>query len=171
MHNGFEKSKTLIFDHLARRENSEEVDGIKDCPPEVLTCHEGYVEEIRRHMSATVEVVWGAPVRKSMKKFYDEKNCPLTELRLWGSYSGVSLFLEWSSPGETDVAEKRLLRVIVFVMHPQVFLHKWGAKYAACQGLKLFVAGKLAKVEDGPRVLPISGVDIQEQFCQISMLR
>lgn len=62
MQNGFKRNKTLIFDHLARRENSEVVDGIRDYPPEILKCHENYVEELRSNMSATVEVLWGASV-------------------------------------------------------------------------------------------------------------
>jgi hypothetical protein len=56
MRNGFEKGKTLIFDHLARREKSEEVDGINVYPPEILKCHEDLVEDVRTHILATVEV-------------------------------------------------------------------------------------------------------------------
>lgn len=97
MQNGFEKNKTLIFDHFARREDSEAVDGIRDYPPEILECYEKYVEERRGNMSATVEVIWGAPVRERMKTIYRERGCPLEELRLWGSYEQSSLFLEWSA--------------------------------------------------------------------------
>jgi len=145
MRNGFEKDKTLIFDHLARREKSEEVDGIRDYPQEILDYHETYVDELRSNMSAPVEVVWGAPVRERMKKVYREKKNPLAELRLWGTYNGLSLFLEWGYPISTT--KRELIRLIVFVMHPQMFLHRWGVKHAAVQDLKLMAAGKLAKVE------------------------
>jgi hypothetical protein len=145
MRNGFEKDKTLIFDHLARREKSEEVDGIRDYPQEILDYHETYVDELRNNMSAPVEVVWGAPVRERMKKVYREKKNRLAELRLWGTYNGLSLFLEWGYP--TNTTKRELIRLIVFVMHPQMFLHRWGVKHAAVQDLKLMAAGKLAKVE------------------------
>lgn len=47
-----------------------------------------------------------------------------------------------------------LKRIIVFVMHPQVFLYSFGKKHAAIQDLRISVAAKLAKVE------------IQERFFQ-----
>jgi hypothetical protein len=76
MRNGFKKDRTLIFDHLARREKSEEVDGIRNYPQEILEYHEVYVDELRNNMSAPVEMVWGAPVRERMKKVYREKKTP-----------------------------------------------------------------------------------------------
>jgi hypothetical protein len=57
MQNGFEKGKILIFDHLARREKSKEVDGINAYPLEILKCHKDLVEDVQTHMLATVEVV------------------------------------------------------------------------------------------------------------------
>ena len=54
MQNGFTKGKILIFTHLARREKSEEADGIKDYPESILRCHEEYVTELRTNMSATL---------------------------------------------------------------------------------------------------------------------
>jgi hypothetical protein len=84
MKNGFEKGKTLIFDHLARREKSEDVDGINAYPSGILKCHEDFMEDVRTHMLATVEIVWGAPVRTRMMKVYREKGNPLEPLQLWG---------------------------------------------------------------------------------------
>ena len=84
MQNGFTKDKTLLSDHLARRKNSEEVDGIKDYSENILGCHEEYVNEVRTNMSATVEVVWGAPVRNKMIKVYKPKKNELQPFQLWG---------------------------------------------------------------------------------------
>ena len=93
-----------------------------------------------------------------MKKVYREKKTPpFTELRLWGTYKGLSLFLEWGYP--TNTTKRELIRLIVFVMRLQMFLHRWGIKHAAVQDLKLMVAGKLAKVEMIPDFFQSSPVD------------
>ncbi|KAF2236896.1 hypothetical protein EV356DRAFT_565023 [Viridothelium virens] len=65
-----------------------------------------------------------------MKKIYRKRGRPLEELRLWGSYQGLSLFLEWSAALDSASGKTEVVRLIVFVMHPQVFLHPWGQKHA-----------------------------------------
>lgn len=81
MRNGFETGRTLIFDHLARREKSE-VDGINAYTPDILKCHEDFVKSVRKHMLATVEVVWGAKVCRRMKLMYQLRRSPLEPLQL-----------------------------------------------------------------------------------------
>jgi hypothetical protein len=83
---GFTPDKVLIYDHTFRR---EPVDPIMAYPPDVLAIHEGFTSKLRHHMSAVVDVVWGAHVRQRMKKSHR-----LEELQLWGQYKGVSIFLE-----------------------------------------------------------------------------
>jgi hypothetical protein len=97
MRNGFEKDKTLIFDQLSRREKSEVIDGIDHYPPQILNLHEEYYCEVRTHMKATVEVVWGAKVRQRMLKVYRENGNPLEPFQLWAKYQDVTLHLEWTS--------------------------------------------------------------------------
>jgi hypothetical protein len=167
MHNGFTQGTTLIFDHLARRENSEEVDGIRDYSPAILGCHEDFVEEIRANMQAAVEVVWGAAVRERMKKVYREKGNPLTEFWLWGSFEDVCLYLEWSSPGPISSQSRTLMRFIIFVIHPQVFLYPWGRKHARQQDLFLTAAGKLAKVAIEPMFFQSRQLNTRNDFVKL----
>lgn len=56
MDNTFEEGKTLIFDHLSRRENGT---GLRMYEPEMLAPHEQYIYDLRDNMRACVEVVYG----------------------------------------------------------------------------------------------------------------
>src|SRR6266480_6799940 len=97
-------------------------------------------------MLAEVEVVWGKCVRIRMMEQYKRARNDLEALELWGRYDDVTLFLEWGNPSTINDTPKRLVRFIVFVMHPQVFLTPSAGKYAKMQDLQLSVAGKLSKV-------------------------
>lgn len=66
-----------------------------------------------------------------------------------GSYEQLSLFLEWSAALDSASGKAELVRLIIFVMHPQVFLHAWRKKHSRTQDLKLAVAGTLAMIEMG----------------------
>jgi hypothetical protein len=144
MQNGFKKGQTLIFDHLSRREI---VDGIKKYPKEILKCHEDFVDDIRCKMLAEVEVVWGKCVRLRMQERYREGDNELEPLKLWGEYQDVTIFLNWEVSSTVRGDTKPLVRFIVFVMHPQVFLTGSARKHARWQDLHLTVAGGLARVE------------------------
>jgi hypothetical protein len=145
MQNGFQKGQTLIFDHLSRREI---VDGIKIYPKEVLKCHEDFTNTIRSNMLAEVEVVWGKCVRMRMQEQYRQAENELEPLKLWGEYQDVTVFLEWEDGSTRDKdTNRRLVRFIIFVMHPQVFLTPSAQKYARWQDLHLTVAGHLSKVK------------------------
>lgn len=58
MQNGFTKDRTVIFDHLARREETEVLDGLRDYLEGILVFHEEYLDEVRTNISATVEIVY-----------------------------------------------------------------------------------------------------------------
>jgi len=61
----FERGKTLIYDHLARRQI---VDRFVGYPTEILHCHEEWLSAIRGNMSAKVEIIYGRVVQKRMLK-------------------------------------------------------------------------------------------------------
>lgn len=129
---GFTPERFLIYDHTFRR---DPVDGIAAYPPDVLAIHENFTSEVRNHMAAAVDVVWGAVVRERMKKIHR-----LEELQLWGQYRDVSIFLEW----ELDV--NRLRRFVIFVCHPEAMLYGEPETLGKKQDLHLQVAARLAKV-------------------------
>lgn len=135
MANTFDKGKTLIYDHLARREGS---DGLKEYPPPILQCHEEWLSTIRQRMKAKIEIAYGRCVHARMLK-----TMALDSLQLWGDFQDVKLYLEWTS---RDVTPRKLLRLIVFAFHPQVFLQPWGKKYATSQDRLLWVAHTLSKL-------------------------
>ena len=135
MANSFVQGKTLIYDHLARREGS---DGLKEYPPAILHCHEEWLSTVRQHMRAKIEIAYGRCVHARMVKTMD-----LESLQLWGDLQGVKLYLEWTTK---DVTRRKLSRLIVFALHPQVFLQPWGKKYAARQDRLLWVAHALAQL-------------------------
>ena len=129
---GFTPDKILLFDHTFRR---EPVDGIAAYPPDVLAIHENFTSELRNHMAAVVDVVWGAVVRERMKK-----TLRLEELQLWGKYRDVSIFLEWEIYGD------KLRRFVVFVSHPEAMLYGEPELLGRKQDLHLQVAANLAKI-------------------------
>lgn len=71
---GFSPEKCLLYDHLTRR---EAVDGLQFYPREILHIHESFTFNLRKHMTAIVDICWGACVRKRMLQ-----TCRLTPLRL-----------------------------------------------------------------------------------------
>lgn len=99
-------------------------------------------------MAAKIEVVWGACVQDRMMHTLD-----LESLRIWGKFKDVVVHLEWESTNEWEPTNsyggttKHSVRLIVFVLHPQIFLFPWGMKHAATQDRLLLVANKLAKID------------------------
>lgn len=129
---GFTPDKVLIYDHTFRR---DPMDGLEAYPPDVLEIHEGFTSELRNHMAAVVDIVWGAKVRDRMRKTHR-----LEELRLWGRYKGVSIFLEWELDGHI------LRRFVIFVCHPEAMIYGEPATLGKKQDLHLEVAAKLARI-------------------------
>lgn len=140
MQSGFAKGHTFNFDHLSRREI---VDGIRKYPPHILQCHEEFTAHLRSSMHAEVEVVWGKVVCVRMLELYHKNGNDLEPLRRWGVYKDVTVFLKWDKSVEDST--KRLVRFIIFVMHPQVFLTPSWFKFAQIQDLHLSVVGKLSR--------------------------
>lgn len=134
MANAFVKGKTLIYDHLARR---EVVDGLVEYPEHILRCHEAWLLKIRRNMLAKVEILYGRPIQGRMLSI-----CDLERLPLWGRYSGIALYFEWMS-GDPESPAK-LARILVFALHPQNFLFPWGKKFANGQDHTISIAHHLA---------------------------
>jgi hypothetical protein len=98
-------------------------------------------------MLAEVEVVWGRCVRTRMQERYRQADNELESLKLWGEYQDVTVFLEWEAcPTRCGDTSRRLVRFIIFVMHPQIFLTPSARKHARWQE-HLIVAGRLARVE------------------------
>lgn len=122
MANAYEPGETLIFDHLARREVD---DGLTRYPKHILACHEDWLGKIRAKMSAYVEIGYGRAVENRMLQTLD-----LEPLQLWGEHTGINLYLEWGMP---EGASKKLKRIIVFAIHPQMFCLPWGKSDAVLQ--------------------------------------
>jgi hypothetical protein len=78
MANSFVKGKTLIYGHLARREES---DGLKEHSPAILQCHEEWLSTVHQHMKAKIEIACGRCVHARMLK-----TMGLDSLQLWGDF-------------------------------------------------------------------------------------
>ncbi|KAK2592916.1 hypothetical protein QQS21_009384 [Conoideocrella luteorostrata] len=129
---GFTPDRVLIYDHTFRR---EPVDGLTAYPPNLLDIHESFTSDLRRHMAAVVDIVWGAPVRERMKQTHR-----LEEFQLWGKYRSVSIFFEWEMSGN------RLQRFVVFVCHPEAMIYGDPETLGKKQDLHLQVAARLANI-------------------------
>ena len=134
MANSFVIGKTFIYDHLARREI---VDGLVDYPENILRCHEAWLFRMRKNMLAKIEILYGRHVQRRMLKI-----CDLERLSLWGKYSGIAVYLEWM-PGNPE-SPKELTRLLIFAMHPQLFLFPWGGKFANMQDHLISIVHHLA---------------------------
>ena len=66
---------------------------------------------------------------------------------LWGPYTGISLHLLFDR--SVTSADRKLVRVIIFAVHPERFFYECGLEAARTQDLKLNAAAEitLAKVE------------------------
>lgn len=85
---GFSSEQCLLYNHLLRR---EALDGFEYYPPEILQIHETFTFNLRKHMSAVVDICWDRCVRERMKCFN------LIPLKLWGCYKDVELWLEFDN--------------------------------------------------------------------------
>jgi hypothetical protein len=133
-----------MFDHSARREDSRHCRVLY--PPDLWDIHEAFVMALRSHMTAVVEICWGANVRERMLKCLQNN---LRILPLWGHYKGITLYLEL---GED---KKSVRRFIIFANHPQFFMFMKGTNVRAQafrteqggrQDLLLGVASRLGNI-------------------------
>jgi len=143
MGNAFEKSNSLIYDHLLRRDEKSE--GLKMYPEDIVRCHEAFIQKVRESMEAKVEVVYGKQVKERMlqKQAYE-----VDLLALWGEYEGVCIILDRESNYSNAQQGHRYRRVIVFAKHPQRFFYfQKGEWDCAIQDKLLAVAAKIAGVD------------------------
>lgn len=135
---GFTPKECLIYDHLLRR---EAVDGLRYYPKDILAIHESYTDQLRQHMGAIVDIVWGRCVRQRMLN-----TLRLEPLRLWGHYHEVTIWLEWERFNLTGPEEVwRLARFVVFVLHPEAMIYM-GQTRKRIQDLHLTVAARLGNL-------------------------
>lgn len=117
---GFSLENSFIFDHIARRDLSEDVRLFYN--DDILTVHEDFMLSLRRAMAAKIEICWGKEVCIRMKKLLK-----LAPLRLWGEYKDTELWLEFD--------QDSVIRIIVFVNHPQYFMYSTGADRPRDRGM------------------------------------
>ncbi|KAI9836549.1 MAG: hypothetical protein M1819_001180 [Sarea resinae] len=129
---GFNIGNSFMFNTFSRREGR---DKLKDYSRETEDVHRGWSNRLHRAMTAKVEIVWGAASRQWM-----EENLDLVQLKLFGPWKGVTLHLERSP------ANENIERIIVFVHHPEYFLHQYDAGIARRQDRALNAAAALAGV-------------------------
>lgn len=137
---GFSSQNCFIFDHICRRDRTEDV--LLFYTDEMLEIHEDFMLSLRRQMGAKVEICWGRHVRERMKKLVN-----LVPFKLWGRFQDVELYLE--------LEDQRLIRFVIFVAHPQFFFYhgfftekgvRFRATTARKQDLYLNVASKLGGI-------------------------
>lgn len=105
---GFSSKNCFIFDRITRREHSED---LTRWPSTVLQIHREFIDWLREHMAAVVEICWGKPVRQDQEKFLI-----LEPLELWGHLKGFTLYLEMNK------SRDKIRRFLIFVYHPQFFM-------------------------------------------------
>ena len=111
MGNAFEKDKSLIYNHLLRRDEKSE--GLKNYPEDITRCHEAYLQQVRESMEAKVEVVYGTPAKERMLQ---KQGFKFDILPLWGEiYITSDRESNYSNPQQGH----QYRRVIIFVAHPQ----------------------------------------------------
>jgi hypothetical protein len=137
---GFTSQNSLMFDHICRRDRTEDV--LLFYTQDIYDLHESFMLSLRKEMAAKVEICWGRHVRNRMKERLN-----LVSLKLWGSFRDVELFLE--------IEAHKLVRFVIFVAHPQFFFYhgsatESGLRFRETAGKKqdthLAVAGKLAGI-------------------------
>ncbi|OKL60187.1 hypothetical protein UA08_04921 [Talaromyces atroroseus] len=158
---GISLEKCLVFDHLARRDDSKH--SVKVYPPDLWEINEGFVFALRHEMAAVVELCWGANVKSRMHHCFPD----LQPLPLWGRYEGVTLYLEHQKDQTGNC--KSIRRFIIFVRPPQYFMYVFadtpGARrfrryFGKEQDLHLEVAALLGNIavsenfyESSPRLI------------------
>jgi hypothetical protein len=140
MGNAFEKDKSLIYDHLLRRDEKSE--GLQNYPEDVKLCHEVYLQKVRESMEAKVEVVYGAAVKERMLQ---KQAFEFDLLPLWGEYGDTYIILDHESNYSNPQQGYQYRRIIVFVSHPQRFFFARGGECAR-QDKLLAVAAKISRV-------------------------
>ncbi|KAJ5566734.1 uncharacterized protein N7459_010116 [Penicillium hispanicum] len=137
---GFSSDNCFIFDHICRRDRTEDV--LLFYNEKIYGIHEDFMLSLRRNMGAKIEICWGRHVRERMKKLVN-----LVPLRLWGQLQDVELHLE--------LERQKLKRFVIFVAHPQFFFYhgsftesgiRFRGTSAKKQDLLLAIAARLGSI-------------------------
>ncbi|KAJ5785063.1 uncharacterized protein N7503_010275 [Penicillium pulvis] len=154
------RNNCLLFDHLARRDISRHCKEIY--PEDLFDIHEEFTFALRAAMKAKVEICWGANVRQRMLKKLD-----LEPLRLWGDFTGLTLYLELTSD------KKNWKRFVIFVAHPQRFMYvksdgeraqAWRRRFGASQDRALTLAAELSGIQISPNFYELD-VRLPQNIC------
>ncbi|KAF1984091.1 hypothetical protein K402DRAFT_149918 [Aulographum hederae CBS 113979] len=134
---GFTRDTAFLFDQFARREQRDKdiYNPIDDYGSRTVGIHAAWTETIRRNISAKVETIWGAP---NKQRAFSMLN--LTPMPIWGPNSDA-FYLEW-----TKAAPRTLLRILVFVLHPESFIYHVDCRLAKQQDQVLNMAAKLVNL-------------------------
>jgi len=145
---------SILFDHCSRR---EVVDPFVYYTKDILACHEGYLTQIRNNMHAPVEIVYGIPTWERTQHLLQDK---LQTLDLWGTYEGITIYLEWEIVQENlNETPRGLRRFLISAFHPQNMIRAWSKSYAAGQDRFLEIRYRLA------------GIDFIERFYETEVWR
>ena len=144
----------FLFDHCSRR---EVVDPFLQYTKDILACHEGYLSQIRNNMHAPVEIVYGIPTWERTQYLLQDK---LEALDLWGTYEGITIYLEWENVQENlSETSRRLRRFLISTFHPQNMMRAWSKSYSAGQDRLLEIGYRLP------------GIGFIERFCETELWR
>lgn len=113
---GFNTGNSLFVDHNPRREahNLGTLLPITEYPPPVREVHERFMNNVRERSAAVVELCFGKAVEQRMRDLLGQRIQPL---KLWGTYEGITLWLEFDRVLD-GTCDTKLLRIILFVEHP-----------------------------------------------------
>ena len=144
----------ILFDHCSRR---EVVDPFVYYTKDILACHERYLSQIRNNMHTPVEIFYGIPTLERTQCLLQDK---LQALDLWGTYEGITIYLEWENAQENfSQTSRHSRRVLISAFHPQNMMRAWSRHYAAGQDRLLEIGYRLA------------GVGFIERFCETEIWR
>ncbi|KAK1769649.1 hypothetical protein QBC33DRAFT_604725 [Phialemonium atrogriseum] len=118
MGNAYEPGKTLVFDHIHRRDARSE--GIEKYHPELLNCHEEYTDKIGQSMMAKVEILYGEKVQSRVLT----NGLNFEVLPLWGEFEGVSLLLVFENSYRNKDLRFELWRIMLIAYHPQFMFYQ-----------------------------------------------
>lgn len=136
MGNVYKPGHTLLFDHIHRRDHQSEA--IEEYDASLLSCHEGFTNDIAASMTAKVEIIHGAKVQRRLLLTQDFDVLPL-----WGDFEGVVLILAHEKDYCNGDTQFRLRRVMLMACHPQHMFYQPKGSAVAIRQDKTMVAAAL----------------------------
>jgi hypothetical protein len=134
MGNAYEPGRTLLFDHVHRRDHTSEA--IAEYNPQVLQVHEDFTNRIAEASLAKVEIIYGAKVQRRLIQTQQFEVLPL-----WGEFDGVVLLLAYETNYRNKDAKFLFRRVMPLAYHPQhLFYQSRNGSLAARQDMTMKAA-------------------------------